>query len=253
MIFFPSFLAVGFEVIFWVIIGFIYFLQFAIKKFAESQARKREQEETQSYRSFETTRPEDYPQSQRPSPPPPAFDQTPPPEASQDEELRKFLEALGLPTQEPKQTYSTPPPLPAPQEEPRSPFYQPEPEYIEPEYVEPRSWQSPVATPDPLPARNMPPRPLAPWGQKDRPSQTFGEKVDSYFGEVTLPKKSDSGEAPDAYKIKNYFSNITQSQAETATRKSNNNWRKFLTNKTRVRQAIVLREILGTPKGLEQS
>jgi hypothetical protein len=182
------------------------------------------------------------PEPPRRAAPPQRPTTTPPPSPKQhtvdEEEIRKFLEALG----KPKGAAPPPPPPPRPSQPSRPP---PRPQQAQPRPTPPRPKQKPVV----VPAQRPPPVP--------RPR--VGESIESMLGvegsQTTLIPAGAIAEALKPLERQDLSEQALATEVEFLPRAALNagqrraqEFRALLGDKSNARRAIVLAELLGRPK-----
>lgn len=152
---------------------------------------------------------------------------------SEEERMRRFLEALGIPAEGAEERRPTPPPLrPAQRREPS------------------------VKSAPPITASSPPPRRVPPVSQ--RPAPAPAPQVELPKVEVQLPALR-TPETPEFQTATSQISAIPRESAhahaatgqhETSSREL---WREALQSPEGLRSAFILREILGPPRGLQSN
>ena len=173
------------------------------------------------------------------------------PANSEEERMRKFLEALGIPADhapppvKPRETPSGPP-RPLPKLEPKPPFVAGHPLPL------PRSKPRPVApVPPPLPAReevsqDHRPAPSLPVEQLHIPTlktPDVPEFVTTASKVSAIPTEKLIAQESDAYSI----------APELSSRGASEGIRALLATPASLRNAVLLREVLGPPRGLQST
>ncbi|MDL5044524.1 hypothetical protein QQ054_00490 [Oscillatoria amoena NRMC-F 0135] len=173
--------------------------------------------------------------------------------SSEEEELRKFFEALGLPVEENR---NSPPPPPVFEPEPPPVYQAPPPPPPKPREElfprpDPAPWSRP---PEPAPAQVAPPPPPVP----SRVEPAF-----SWDQNVTLPKVTSQSvkqaessiDRAARFMEQNVISQAAYALDSDSRRKkqaiADHPLRKLLSDKSSLRNAVLLREVLGPPKALQ--
>jgi len=213
------------QLIILLVIGAISFVNWLIRQSVEARERKKQQANEDRGGDTPSILSEQEAEGHSPAPPTARREENP------DESMRKLMEALGLPLEEepPKPVQPARRPLPvAPPELPPPVFRTPEPPPKLREVVEDPYAQRPfVADPER--------RRIAPLPRIERDAE-FAVSLES----VTLPSASlhDWNQSP-------------VSKPEAAREAERRNIRKLLSARSSVRDAIILAEVLGKPKALQ--
>jgi len=245
MIFCQPFLALGVEVIFWVVLGLIYFGQFIFKKISAANENRALEEESNKTRRFndpaQSGQPT-YPQSNNQAP---QKTYQPAQQKSPEDELRKFLEALGLPVDNtssptfPEQEHTFSPP-PSPQPKPTQDVF--------PRLNPPTPASSPV--PLEMDEEEYTDVELLPTVVSAANQSCFQTKIELKSADLMSTVDQSTH-----YMSQNETSNEAYALDAHAARRNKtislNPLRKLLADPVKLKQAVIMREILGTPKGLE--